>query len=218
MNGPGFAFLIRRVTKRRETASLDFGVNGRIEMTNEVFESRGTALEGEFFRRVDDELARELREEWRHQRDVELLRKESRIQDDAVLEELLYIGIEPGTLQAMTLVPAIHVAWANGFVEAKEREALLHAAKTIGIERGSTTGQLLLSWLSHEPSMELFQVWEDYVKAIKMLMNVSSFRHLHLNAITTAESIAKAAGGVAGVYAVSLAEERAIRQIDDAFA
>lgn len=186
-------------------------------MSKDIFKKRGSALEDEFFRRVDDELAMKLREKWQHERDVASLKQESHIQDEAVLEELLYVGIQPGTLQAMTLVPAIHVAWANGFVETKEREAVLHAAQTVGIDTESTTGHLLTSWLKHKPTAELFQAWEDYVKALKGIVNVTAYRHLHENAVNTAGNIAQAAGGMLGVHAVSFAEQKAINQIDEAF-
>ena len=186
-------------------------------MTKDVFKSRGSTLEDEFFRRVDDELAQRLRDQWQHDRDVESLRKESQIQDQRVLEELLYAGVSPGTLQAMTLVPAIHVAWANGFVETQERAAVMQAAQHVGIHNDSTTGQLLMSWLDDKPTAELFQVWEDYVAALRDVVDVTSYRHLHDHAVRTAEDIAKAAGGILGVLAVSVAEQRAIGQIDRAF-
>ncbi|MFY9255927.1 MAG: hypothetical protein WAO83_20905 [Fuerstiella sp.] len=186
-------------------------------MSHDIFKQRGDALEGQFFRRIDDELAIKLKEKWQHERDIESLRKESHIQDDAVLEELLYVGIQPGTLQAMTLVPAIHVAWANGYVENKERDAVIHAAKNMGIDTESSPGQLLTSWLKHKPTSELFQAWEDYIKALKGIINVVAYRHLHESAINTAENIAKSAGGMLGVLAISFAEQQAIKQIDEAF-
>ena len=186
-------------------------------MSNDVFKKRGSALEDAFFRRVDDELAEKLREKWQHERDVNSLKVESHIQDEDVLEELLYIGVTPGTLHAMTLVPAVHVAWANGFVERKERDAVIHAAETIGIDKESTTGELLMSWLETKPTDELFQVWQDYVKAMQPVANVTSFRHLHETAVAMAEEIAKVAGGVLGVHAVSVAEQKAINEVDAAF-
>lgn len=186
-------------------------------MSKDIFEKRGSALEDEFFRRVDVELAKKLKDKWQQERDIELLRAESRIQDNDILQELLNIGIEPATLQAMMLIPAIHVAWANGFVETKERGAVLNAASSIGINSGSTTGQLLTSWLNQKPSKELFQAWEDYVRALKDVVDVTAYRHLHETAVNTAGNIAKSAGGTLGVHAVSLAEQRAIKQIDAAF-
>lgn len=186
-------------------------------MTTDIFKKRGSALEDEFFRRVDEKLAQKLKEKWQHEHDVESLKRETRIEEASVIEELLTVGVLPGMLQAMTLVPAIHVAWANGFVEKKEREAILTAAHSVGISEESTTGQLLVSWLEHHPAPELFDVWKDYVTALHSVLDIVSYRHLHQGAVDTARRIAEAAGGILGVHAVSVSEERAIKAIDEAF-
>lgn len=186
-------------------------------MTDDTFKRRGMALEDQFFRQVDQQLAERLREKWQHEKDVQSLKNETHIQDDSVIEELLGAGIQPGMIQAMALVPAIHVAWANGFVDVKERDAVLKAAKAVGIAEESTTGQLLVSWLDEKPSPELFQAWEDYVAALHSVVDIVAYRHLHQNAVETSRKIAETAGGFLGVYSVSVAEERAIKQIDDAF-
>ncbi|MCP4782382.1 MAG: hypothetical protein GY903_33905 [Fuerstiella sp.] len=186
-------------------------------MTTDVFRRRGTALEDEFFRRVDEKLAQALREKWQHERDVESLKQESRIEDVTVIEEMRSVGIHPGMIRAITLVPAIHVAWANGFIEKQERDAVQHAAHSIGISEESTTGHLLASWLDHQPTPDLLQAWADYVAELHKVLDLVSYRHLHNNAVDTARNIAEAAGGVLGVYSVSVAEEGAIRQIDQAF-
>lgn len=186
-------------------------------MTTDAFRKRATALEDEFFRRVDEKLTQKLRDQWQHDLDVESLKKESRIEDEVVIEELLAAGIRPGMIQAMTLIPAIHVAWANGFVERKEREAVLHAAHSVGITEESTTGRLLVSWLERKPSADLFKAWTDYVDALHTVVDIVTYRHLHASAVETARQIAEAAGGFLGVHAVSVAEESAIRQIDEAF-
>jgi len=186
-------------------------------MSKDIFKIRGNALEEEYFRRVDEKLALELREKWQHERDVESLKRESRIDDVAVIEEMLHVGIHPGMIQAMSLVPALHVAWANGYVEKEEREAVLQAAESVGIAPDSVTGQLLTSWLQQKPSPELFQAWEDYITALHTVLDPVSFRRLHNTAVETARQVAEASGGVLGVHSVSLAEERAIHQVDAAF-
>ena len=222
----GLAIALKTVRIEGAVPSCGCGVLDRVEsfrsqgqatMTTDTFRKRGAALEDEYFRRVDEHLAERLREQWQHEKDVESLKRESRIDDEAIIEELLYVGIQPGMIKAMSLVPALHVAWANGFVENKEREAVMHAAHTVGITKESTTGHLLTSWLEHQPSAELFQAWEDYVAALHNVLDIVSYRHLHQHAVDTARMTAEAAGGFLGIHSVSVAEERAIRQIDEAF-
>ncbi len=186
-------------------------------MSTDIFKKRGTALEDEFFRKVDAQLAERLREQWKHERDVAALKRESRIEDDLVIEEMINAGIQPGMVQAMMLVPAIHVAWANGFVENKERDAVMSAADSIGITAESTTGELLTHWLEKDPGDGLFQAWQDYIIALHDVLDVTAYRHIHVAAVQTARSIAEAAGGVLGIHSVSVAEERCIKEIDDTF-
>ena len=186
-------------------------------MATDIFNKRGSALEDEFFRRVDERLAEQLREKWQHERDVAALKRESRIEDDTVIEELLEAGILPGMIQAMMLVPAIHVAWANGYVEHQERDAVLSAAASIGIAADSTTGQLLGHWLEKDPGDALFRAWQDYVVALHDVLDLTTYRHIHVAAVQAAGNIAEAAGGMLGVHAVSVAEKRCIKEIDEAF-
>jgi hypothetical protein len=188
-----------------------------LAMTTDTFKKRGTALEDEFFHRVDDKLVKRLREQWQHSRDVESLKLATRITDETVIDELLDAGVLPGMIQVMMLVPAIHVAWANGFVDKPERAAILRAAHSIGIDEASTTGHLLLSWLEREPKPELFQAWWDYIVALTKVLDISAYRHLHDTAVGTAKDIAEATGGFLGIHSISAEEHTAINQIDDAF-
>ena len=186
-------------------------------MATDIFKRRGNALEDEFFRKVDEKLSEELRQKWQHEKELESLKRETSIEDEAVLEELLSVDIHPGMIRALTLVPAIQVAWANGFVEKKERDAVLKAAHGCGITEDSATGTLLRSWLDDKPSPDLFKAWKDYVHAIHEILDIVSYRHLHQNAVETARKIAEAAGGILGIHSVSVAEERVIKEVDNAF-
>ena len=57
-----------------------------------------------------------------------------------VWDELQRMEITPKTLMAFSLFPAIHVAWANGRVEAAEKDALLQAAEIAGSSSSSSAG------------------------------------------------------------------------------
>lgn len=186
-------------------------------MTTDEFRTQSQALEDECFRRVAGKLSPEIRDKWQRERDIEAMKREAHLEDESIIEELLEAGIQPGSIRAMNLVPAVHVAWANGFIETREREAVLHAAHAVGIWKDSPTEHLLISWLDEQPSPELFQVWEDYVKALREVLISTTYRRLRHSAVSIAQRIAAAAGGFLGVHAVTVAEQRAIRQVDEAF-
>ena len=55
------------------------------------------------------------------------------IDDPDLLARLAELGIRPETLAALTLIPLIETAWADGVMHAKERDAVLRGAATSGI-------------------------------------------------------------------------------------
>ena len=90
-------------------------------MNEEFLGDRRRALEDSFFANRDRQLLQQLRSR--------VLKEEfanvSGIKDDAVLEHLLEANISPETLTCLALVPLIAVAWADGKMDEKERQALL---------------------------------------------------------------------------------------------
>lgn len=135
-----------------------------------------------------------------------------------VWDELQRMEITPKTLMAFSLFPAIHVAWANGRVEAAEKDALLQAAETLGISAGSPAFVLLESWLSGEPDEKLFDAWKQFMDAVRPAVSAEAFQQLRDAAIHRARTIAESAGGFLGLHKVSRAESAAIAELESAFA
>ena len=73
----------------------------------------------------------------------------------AVLQTILDLGIEPHDLAALTLVPLVSTAWANGDVTPAERDAALIAAEREGVSKESGAHALLESWLDEPPEPPL---------------------------------------------------------------
>src|SRR3954468_6960514 len=83
------------------------------------------------------------------------LRRASGMTDDAVLDKLVGLGLRANTIAALSLVPLIQVAWADGTVQDNERTAILQGAHGRGLEQGSAGYELLQSWLKKQPGGEL---------------------------------------------------------------
>ena len=64
------------------------------------------------------------------------------------MDHLLDRGINPETMLAVTLIPLAIVAWADGSIEPKEREAIQRAAAEKGIAPGSVAEKVLNTWLT----------------------------------------------------------------------
>src|SRR5262249_11736157 len=77
------------------------------------------------------------------------------IDDEELLARLAELGIRPETLAALTLIPLIEAAWADGVMHAKEREAVLRGAATSGIAPEGASYRLLELWTVERPAREI---------------------------------------------------------------
>ena len=126
---------------------------------SETLDTRRKALEDQFFAQQDQKLLEQLREREAAQAAIDALRNASGITDEAVLNELVGLGIRSDTLAALSLIPLVAVAWADGVMEAKERTAILSAAADVGVEAGDVSHELLGSWLDARPGRALVDAW-----------------------------------------------------------
>ena len=100
-----------------------------------VLRDRGKALEDEFFRRQSEDHRAKLREQETLGQRREALKHVAVITDDATIDRILDLGITAETWAAVSLVPLVEVAWANGQVEEQERRSVLAAPKPTASRR-----------------------------------------------------------------------------------
>ncbi len=63
-------------------------------------------------------------------------------------------------IAALALAPLVEVAWADGHVTPAEREAVLEAAKSLGLgQRSEFCRSTLRRWLNEAPPTEALQHW-----------------------------------------------------------
>lgn len=186
-------------------------------MEDRFWEERGQALEDAFFRQVDAKLLGQLRQQQALEAQKSALASCTGITSAALLDELVSQGIRSETIVALALVPLIRVAWADGFIEMKERNAVLQAAVNAGCQADSASYQLLDHWLRQPPSEEIFQTWKGYVGALSERLPPDAYSHLKFDLVRRANQVASAAGGLLGIGAVSAREKEAIDQIEQAF-
>jgi len=182
-----------------------------------ILDDRREALEEAFFRKENERL----REQMRIQREREATRKalagEMGLDDDALLDRLVELGIRVDTVEALVLVPLALVAWADGKVEARERDAVLRGAEASGIAPGSPAYQLLDTWTVHRPPRELLDAWRAYIAALVAELSADQGRALEQRILGRARDVAKATGGILGMASVSEEEEAVLAMLADAF-
>ena len=116
------------------------------------------------------------------------------ITDSALLAELAGLGVRVETLSALTLVPLIEVAWADGEMDAAERERILTGAASVGIERGSTSYRLLEIWIEEAQAPHLPTLCHDFTRPLCEQLTPVEADRLEQNVLGRARKVAAAAG------------------------
>ena len=189
-------------------------------MANNVVEECGRVLENAFFAHQDEVLLQRLRDAARNTERRQALAAASGISDEAVLQHWVDVCITPRSVAALTLVPLLLVAWADGALDPKEAAAVHEAARTGGLARYPEAVALLESWLSRPPAKSVATAWHEYVRALAPTMTAEARATLKQETIGRARSVAEAAGGLLGLRLgnrVSEAERRVLTELEAAF-
>ena len=181
----------------------------------EILRDRGRSLEDEFFRREDQRLIERLSQLRGAEATLEALGKASGITNPAVLEKLMELGVRPETVAALSIVPLVEVAWADGALDAKERRAIVERA---GVARDSTAGALLETWLDRRPDPKLLTAWTHLIQAMSEQLGPDEAARLKTGLLERARAVAAATGGFLGVGSkISAPEAAMLDKLEAAF-
>ena len=112
--------------------------------------------EDRYFQERDQESRRKLREKLQEQ--AQTLEEQQKIAqsvetDDAALaERIKQLGFDGDSARIFDLMPLVHVAWADGKIQRKERAAILRILDTRGIHPGTEAFSMMESLLEERPS------------------------------------------------------------------
>jgi hypothetical protein len=186
-------------------------------MSDDFLSPRRKALEESFFRRRDAELLEQMKQQASKDSAIEALAAASGIEDESLLNRLVDLELSADTVAALSLVPLVQVAWADGNLEAKEREAIVAAAVESGIKKDSSSYRMLSQWLATKPEDDLATAWNDYVGELIEAMSSDEVTALRDGLVARAQKVAESAGGILGIGKVSDAETKAIDALRAAF-
>ena len=187
-------------------------------MPNQGMRDRGRSLEEAFFKQRHEALRRQIALRREQEEACETLAAASGIDDDALLARLAGLGIRAETLAALTLIPLVEVAWADGEMHDRERDAVLRGAESSGIPRQSPSYGLLEIWTRDRPAPELLHTWVDYIRALCVELTDEQRRRLAEKIVGRARAVAQAAGGLLGVGPrVSAQEGAMLAELERAF-
>lgn len=129
-------------------------------MERDDFNSAAKTLEDAFFAKENARLLQQMRDRAKQQERRAAMREVVRVDDDGLIDHLIELGLEPQTVLALQLVPLAAIAWADGQIEPRERDAVLKAAAAQGVPPDSVAARMLDSWLSQQPGAELVDAWK----------------------------------------------------------
>lgn len=176
------------------------------------------ALEDAFFAEENRKLLAQLKERTERAERKELIRRALEVDDAALVDRLVELGLGVETVVAFGLVPLVEVAWADGEIQANERHAILRALEAKGAERGGIAFQLVENWLNHRPGPELMGAWRHYAEALAESLDEDRLAALKRGVMEQTRAVAEAAGGFLGLGSkVSDAERRVLEELEKAF-
>ncbi len=179
---------------------------------------RGRVLEEEFFYKENQRLLEQLRQMKRMEESKEALAEASGMTDDAILQSLLDLHIDVQTLAALALVSLIEVAWADGYLDEKEKQAVLKAAHASGFEKGQVAYEVLENWLTQQPKPKLLETWVEYIRELLGQLSEEEQKSLKASLLGRARSVAEASGGYLGLgFKVSKTEAAVLKTLEEAF-
>lgn len=168
------------------------------------------SLEDAFFARENARLLEEMRKKAALQERRDALRDVIKGADDALLDHLLALGVNAQTILAMSMLPLVRVAWADGAIDAKERAALVKAVEERGVHPGTPGHALLSSWLEHKPGETIEAAWTKYIQGMWPNLAQHERDELRERLLRMARGVAEAAGGFLGIGSKISPAERAV--------
>jgi len=170
--------------------------------------------EEEFFHQKNQELITRLRHQLETAERARALETATGIHDRELMSWLAELGITPENAPVLHLVPLFQVAWADGAIQPAERELLEKAAAETGIQPETAAYAAFQELLKAPPSRGYYDAALIYVRLVLAALPAEQADGARENLQSLAGQIAKASGGIFGLFSKVADEERtALRQI-----
>ena len=171
-------------------------------MTKDAFKDRERGFEEDFFRKSDARLIEKMRNRARLDEVVAELAKVLQVENPELLRRVIDLGINMSTGSALLLAPLVQVAWAEGKVTDKEREAVLRLAAGRGVEKGTPAEAQLLGWLDRRPDDAVFRTAIEVIKAGLSRLPSNEREERIASIVQACREVSEASGGIAKALGV----------------
>ncbi len=182
-------------------------------MSKEWLKDRERAIENEYFRRQDQVLIAQLREQGRLERDRQTLRDRLGTDDDRLPTKLQEAGFSADGLALLHLVPLVDVAWADKGITPRERELVLALAASRGVSPETPEHRRLVGWLERRPDQQTIDTAYAAIQALLAQQETSARATTRLELVASTTRVAEATGGILGMAPVSREERECLDRI-----
>lgn len=170
------------------------------------------AHEEEYFHRQDQKLIEQMRDKLAREQAVADIKAETGLADEALLARLAELGVKKETIPVLHLMPLVQVAWADGEIQAGERELLMEAADSTGVTGEARAA--LEAMLEKRPPAEFFDAALAFIRHMVAALPEGEGEKAKENLVDLAWRVADASGGVFGLWGrVEDSEKEALRDI-----
>ncbi len=140
------------------------------------------------------------------------------VDDEALLNHLIDLELQPEVVAALAVVPLVAVAWADNAIQPQERDAIMQAAEASGVTSQDGRYPILEHWLSNKPGREILDAWKLYIAALCKQLDDTEIEELKHDLLDRAQKIAEAAGGILGITRkISSRERQMLETLKQAF-
>jgi tellurite resistance protein len=182
-------------------------------MSDDISNIRRRESEERYFQKIEQELIAKIRQRAEEAARLRSLSEKTGIVDEGILSELRALGYTEDTLKLLYLAPLVQVAWADGQLSDRERDLILEAARSRGIDADSSAGTQLKEWLANRPSDEMFAKTMHVIGALLEARPAAERETTERDLLSYASAIADASGGILGFGKVSAEERELIARI-----
>lgn len=172
-------------------------------MKKDTFHDRERAEEEAYFQQRDAKLLAALRQKSELSKVAHALAEKLQSGEPALLDQIKKLGVTLDTGAAFVLAPLVEVAWADGNVSHAERKSVLHIAAQRGIVAGSADYRQLLEWLDRRPPEAILQAALEAIRIGISVLPPAERKQRIAAMINTCEEVARAAGGLEGLFDLS---------------
>jgi hypothetical protein len=187
-------------------------------MNNDYLNEQGQRLEDAFFLENDRKLIEQLHKMQKMKEDMASLEKVSGIKNEAILKKLIELNIRPEIVAAITLVPIIEVAWADGKLDEDEKKVILKISTGHFGAEHQIPDILIKEWLAQKPAPAMLDAWVHYINGLVEKMSSDEKSALKKSIMSQAREVAEASGGFLGLNKISAQEDKMLKQLEKAFA